>query len=171
MEEIDPLANMFSKIVLRLATQVPELRYVEQDLGQLDNYDIRPAVAWPCCLLDLDEFKYFETANDRRQFGDGFISLRIGLVRYSESNNLVADNVRMNALRFYKIENKINAALHGWQDDGFSRLLRRFSGTEKRNDDIRVRVVKYAISYEDSNGLIKTKVARPETKILTGMKL
>ena len=169
--EYIPLANMFTKLVLRLKSEVQELRYIDADLGQLDHYDIRPAVAWPCCLIDLDEFKFIETGNKLRQIGDGFITLRIGLVRFSESNNLVADNVRLNALRFYSIENKINQAIHGWEDEGFSRLLRRFAGTERRTDDIRVRVVKYAVTYNDNVHPSVITVPRPEAQISPGVKL
>jgi hypothetical protein len=171
MEEYIPQAKMFTKLVLRLVSKVPELRYVDADLGQLDHYDIRPSVSWPCCLIDLDEFKFFETGNKLRQIGDGFISLRIGMVRYGESNNLVADNVRLNALRFYSIENKINQVLHGWEDEGFSRLLRRFAGTERRTDDIRVRIIKYAVSYNDNVTPANIKVPRPEAKVLPGTNL
>jgi hypothetical protein len=171
MADTSPLANIFTKVLLRLKNQVPELRYIDQDLGQLENYDIRPAVSWPCCLIDVEEFKFSEAGNDRRQIGEGIISLRVGLVRYSDSNNLVSENVRANALQYYEIENKINVALHAWKDQGFSRLLRRVCATERRDDDIRVRVVKYAISYEENITPVKTKISRPDAILGTGIEV
>jgi hypothetical protein len=56
--------------------------------------------------------------------------------------------------------------LHGWSPDGYSRLLRRKVVTEKRNDDIRVRLSRYAISWTDRTATPATQsVARPGATI------
>ena len=78
------------------------------------------------------------------------------------------DNVRTNALIHYELENKINIALHGWEDQGFSRLLRRLCVTERRNDYIYARVIKYEVGYKDDVKLIKTSVSMPRVIIGTG---
>jgi hypothetical protein len=171
MADLTPEENLFTKLLMRIKDQVPEIRYIEQDLGQLENYDIRPAVSWPCCLIDLEEFKFSEAGNERRQIGEGLIGLRIGLVRYSDSNNLVPDNVRANALQYYRIEYKVHQALQCWNDVGFSRFLRRMKFTEKRDDDIRVRVVKYYTTYEENTTPVKTTIPRPNAVLGTGSEL
>src|SRR5205823_8872592 len=102
---------------------------------------------------------------------EGLICLRIGLVRYSDSNNLVPDNVRVNALQYFRVESKVHQALHCWNDQGFSRLLRRVSYTEKRDDDIRVRVIKYYTTYEENTTLVKTTIPRPNAVVGTGQEI
>lgn len=43
-----------SDLLELLETEVPELRWIDADEGQLDYYtDERPPVAWPCCLVEL----------------------------------------------------------------------------------------------------------------------
>ncbi len=157
-----PQANLFQLLIEKLIADVPELRYIDQDVGQLENYEIRPAVAWPCCLIDIEEFKYSDQQNFLAQLAEGIISLRIGLVKYTDANNLTPLNIRENALQYYEVEHKVYKALHGYNPTGFSKLLRRASGTEKREDDIRVRVLKFAVSFtDDSAKKVKITVARP----------
>jgi len=162
-----PLANIFTSVLNRIMAKVPEVRFIDQDLGQLENYELRPAVSWPCALLDVEEFTFTEMGNDLQQIGQGILSVRIGLVKYSESNNLVPEAVRKNALQYYEVEQKVIEALHGWKSVGFSRLLRRVSATEKRDDDIRVRVLKFAVSFEENLTPARQTVARPAAVIST----
>lgn len=163
-----PEANLFQSVIEKLIADVPELRYIDQDLGQLENYDMRPAVSWPCGLLDIEEFKFSEQGNFKIQLAEGIVSIRIGLVKYTDSNNLTPKAIRENALLYYEVENKVYKALHGWNPEGFSRLLRRASGTEKRDDDIRVRIMKFATSYTDESAKeIRQSVPRPNVDIST----
>lgn len=147
---LSPSANLYESLVQRFKDEIPELRFIDQDLGQLENYDIRPAVAFPCLLIDLDEFKFSDVAGTNNQIGEGIIQFRLGLVQYSNSNNIAPVNVRANALKYYELEGKVYRTVHGWAPEGFSRLLRRAEATEKRDDDIRVRVSKYFSSYTDT---------------------
>ena len=163
-----PQANLFQLLIEKLIAEVPELRYIDQDLGQLENYEIRPSVSWPCGLLDIEEFKYSDQQSHAIQLAEGIVSLRLGMVKYTDSNNLVSAHIRENALQYYELEHKVYKALHGWNPPGFGKLLRRASGTERREDDIRVRIMKFATSFtDDSAKKVKTVIARPPVSINT----
>ena len=149
LQNKSPEASLFTSIMTKLTSDVPELRYIEQDFGQLESYEMRPAVSWPCCLVDIEEGKFSDQGNFKIQLAEGLVSLRIGLVKYTDTNNLTPPNIRAASLQYYELENKVYTALHGWNPPGFSKLLRRANGTEKRDDDIRVRIIKFAVSYTD----------------------
>lgn len=158
-----PKAILFNTILEQIKLKAPIIRYIDQDLGQLENYGLRPEVSWPCCLIDIEDFKYTDIQAGYSQLAEGIVSLRIGLVKYTESNNLTPTNIRSNALAYYDTEHVVFKALHGWAPSGFSKLLRRADGTEKRDDDIRVRVVKFAISFTDESAKPNSvKVLRPD---------
>lgn len=164
---MSPKAELFKAILERLKDKVPELRYINQDLGQLENYGMRPAVAWPCCLIDIADFQYSEQNNEKVQLSIGSVIIRTGLVQYSDSSNLTDETIRNNAIQYYEVENKIYQALHGWAPSNMGKMLRKADGTEKRDDDIRVRVTRYAVSYTDSSAVdLYTKVPRPGAKVL-----
>jgi len=160
MALLSPQANLFESLVQKIKTDVPEIRFIEQDMGQLENYEMRPAVAWPCALIDIEEWKYSDAQNELSQIGEGIVSIRLGLVKYTDTNSLTTANMREKALHYYELENTFVKALHGWNPASFGKLLRRAAGTERRDDDIRVRVIKFAISYTDDIGK-KTKITIP----------
>lgn len=160
IETTSPFGNMYLKVQQRLLAEVPEL-YVDQDLGQLDHYDIRPAVAFPCALIDVDDFNFTDNSSYTQQ-GLGMLKIRLAVAAYSPSNNLAPNEVKLKALGYYEIEQKVQKALHGWKDEGFSKLLRRKSKTELRNDNIRVRQIAYATSIDDDSCKpVRTTVSTP----------
>lgn len=161
-ETNSPFANLYLKVVARLVAQVPELKFIDQDLAQLENYEIRPAVEFPCALLDVDDFEFTDVGNFTTQIGNGLLIIRLGVGAWSPSNNLAPNDVRVKALNYYEIEQKIHLALHGWQDDGFGKLRRKKAKKEERNDNIRVRVISYAVTIQDETTKpARTSVARP----------
>jgi len=162
-----PFGKLHQMLLARLAEKAPLIRYADQDLGQLENYGIRPAVSWPCCLIDADDFDFTDLEKDHGQFGTGVIALRLGMVQYTDSNNLVPTNIRENALQYHEVEFEVYKAFHGWAPEGFSRMLRRKVSTEKREDDIRVRTMLFAISFtDDSAKPSRTTIARPEPTLV-----
>lgn len=161
-ETNSPFANLYLKVMARLLEQVPELRYIDQDMGQLEHYEIRPAVSFPCALIEVDEFDFSEVGSQLRQIGEGFVIIRLGTPAFSPANNLAPAAVREKALDYYNVEEKIYQALHGWNADGFSKLLRRKSKREERNDTIKVRVMVFATSFDDDTAQpVYTKLPRP----------
>jgi hypothetical protein len=162
MPLLSPQANLFEAILQKLETEVPALRYIEQDFGQLENYEIRPSVAWPCALIDIEELKYSDANNHHNQIAEGIISIRLGMVKYTDANNLTPTLIRAAAHQYYELEHTAYKVLHGWNPAGFGKLLRRASGTERREDDIRVRIIKFSVSFtDDSAKKDKTMASRP----------
>lgn len=160
-----PEANLFVGTMEMLkATNL--LRYIEQDMGQLENYETRPAVSWPCGLIDIQEAKYTDTVGKRHQIAQVVISIRIGLVKYTDSNNLTPTNLLPNALKYYEVEHGVYKALQGNAIEGFGKFSRISSATEKREDDIRVKEIRFAVSYTDTSAQpATTSVPRPNGNI------
>lgn len=156
--------NLYNEILNRLKTEVPEIRYVNHDLGQLEQP--KPSVSWPCILIDLDEFEFTDVAGNNKQLADGFIVLRIGFQQWSKTSSITPDSVREKGLGYYELEAKIYKALHSWAPQGFGRLLRRKASTEKRDDDVRVRLLVFAVNFEDNDAAPEYETTpRPSLKI------
>lgn len=157
-------AILFDAVLNRIAT-VPEIRYIEQDMGQLENYEIKPPVSWPCALIDVDDLDFSEAGSNLVQLVEGFIQVRVGLVQYTQSNNLVPTNIRENSYKYLEYVDKVNKVLHGWNAPGFGKLLRRKAVTEKRDDDIRVKILRYAVSYKEDLSAATQTAPRPDSVI------
>lgn len=166
MDSTSPFGNLYLCIVARLVAEVPALRYIDQDLGQLDNYDLRPAVSFPCVLIDMGDFDTDDMAGKNMQHAEGLVIVKIATDPFSSSNSLAPSDVRLKALEYYDLEQAVHVALHGWRTTGFSKLLRRKAGKELREDKFRVRAVAYATSFEDdTTAPVVTSIPRPTVTI------
>lgn len=161
-----PFANLYESVAERIKTKVPGIKYIDQDLGQLENYGLRPAVSFPCVLTDSDEFEYSDAGNEAIQLADGFLIIRLGIPAWSSSAKFSPAGVREKALEYFEVEQQIVKALHHWAPTGFSKLQRRKARTEKREDDIRVRIIVFAVQFSDMSCVpVRTTIPRPGLKI------
>lgn len=159
---ISPFAAIYDKVVTRFKNKLPEvIRYVEQDLGQLEFYDSRPPVAFPCVLVDFDNFRCTDMSG-KSQMVEGDVIFRLALDTWSSGSSLDSQDVRAYALKYFEIEHRIFQTFHGWAPNfedvrgngkraqiKCGRLTRSSAATEKREDNIRVREIRFRIEFED----------------------
>lgn len=155
------VSSFFSQLFLAIQTQiksaVPAIAWIDLDLGQLEHYDVRPAVAFPCVLVEFPDATYKELG-DRDQWGEPVIQLRLGFAPFSSANSAAPVAAQEQALQHYELENQVFAALHGWTPEYNGApiaqpLIRTRMATEQRNDPYRVRVNHYWTAYEDDGAM------------------
>jgi hypothetical protein len=162
----DIFAQLFLDMQQQIAT-IPEVKWIDQDYTQLETYQdgYRPSVLFPCVLIDFDEWQW-EDQGKGIQYGEGLISVRIGFPPYTPTNALAPSPQREAALQHFEIERIVYEKLHGWSNGTFGKLQRRLSGTEKRNDNIRVRYMKFTSAVKDASAKPATSsVPRPDAVI------
>lgn len=147
-----PFATLIIAIMERLKSEVPELRWIDQDLGQLEM-EGRPSVGFPCLLIDFGGWKY-ETIGENIQDASGFVILRLAVDAWSNTNSLTHAKWREQGLSFYDLEWKIYKALQGWkpphsEEREYGYMLRTNTDREEREDNLRVRSMSFSCSYED----------------------
>ena len=144
-----PFSKLYLAIVERLTAKVPALKYIEQDFGQLQGYSNRPAVAFPCALVDFSKFNFDEIGN-YHQIADGIVSINLGFALYSASSNITPLEFRKEPLMHYEIEWCIHKALHGWSPgDEFGKLTRVSVHSVNTPMAVRVRPISFKLSFED----------------------
>jgi len=154
-----PFAHLLLALQERIGQLVTDIRWIDQDMGQLEHYAERPPVAWPCVLIDLDGWT-FTNLGQQAQTAEGDVVVRLAFAPMSYANQL--SPVKELALRYYETEFQLHKALHGWGPAGFASLTRLSADTEKRNDAIRVRIIRYHTAFEDYSTLpVTTSQSRP----------
>lgn len=109
-------------ILARLKESVPELNFIDIDLGQLQLPD--PPVDWPCALVDAFHVQY--SSNGRgSQMALTTVTVRLGFNLYGPSDVDAADSLRQQALEHYDVYKKVCKALHGFSTTEFSPLERK----------------------------------------------
>jgi hypothetical protein len=161
------LANIFLEIQARILAEVPEVKWIDQDLGQLEFYDReRPPVLFPAVLIDIPSATYSD-AGQYSQLAETTLEIRLAVAAYKQASHVHSLQHREKALEYYNIEHKLNQVLHGWSNSQFfSSLSRTGSITERREDNIRVRSLRYALTFSDSTAMpVTTSVPKPEMEL------
>jgi len=169
--------NFFGTLFLDLSTflkaEVPELRWIDQDFGQLEVFEYRPDVAFPCVLIDFPQAQ-FSNLSELSQLGDILISVRLGFAPFAQSHHGAPLNVREKALEYYTLEQKVYEKVQGWHNDHCQPLNRTNSQTEQRvsasgsqdASGLRVRVLLFTTSFEDHSAAMKyTKAPKPALEV------
>lgn len=148
------LEALFSQLLLkiqdRITAQVPEVAWKDQELGQLDWYDTRPAVQFPCVLIDFPNTNY-DQMQSNQQWGNLMFSLRLAFAPFASANAAAPQSAKEYALTHYEIEHKLFKAFQGWDADGLIQQATRVNTvTERRQgDNFRVRNMVFTTSFMD----------------------
>lgn len=141
--------ELFIAICDLLGKKVAELRWVDADMGQLNNSGGRPSVAFPCCLVDM---RY--PSCDNHQAGHQRVhvqfTLRVAFMGCGNSATAAPISVREQALQGLDILEKIHDALQWWNYDRRINPMQRVSVVpEKRSDGLKVYTMIYDSAFMD----------------------
>jgi len=160
---------LFKSICNRLADQVPELRWIDWEQGQLELPAENLPLQWPAVLVDIQDIQWSNVGNNM-QTGDVQIQLRIIFDIFEDLYTVDGEPnpTRDIACDRLKLVNNVYAALQGfsgmiiavpdsdpvtYQDNHFNKLNRIRSFTEKRNDGFKVIVMNFTTNMRDQNAM------------------
>lgn len=143
-------AELFVALCDHLEKEVPELRWIDEDEGQLNTQPgIRPPVDFPCCLIDI-HYLGCRDITDTEQVVTVSITLKIVFRPAGETNNKVPGHLRKKALDRLSVTDKIHVAMQGWQAGGsVSPLSRRSARPSTTVGGLKVYTVVYDTTFEE----------------------
>lgn len=123
---------LFTGIQNRLIAQVPELKLVDFDLGQLEQEEL-PPLDYPAALIGFTDSIIAELGG-RSQQGEATIVVRLVFRVFERTSSVVAGQFRTVGLQHLDIVDKVKWALHGFSGTEFAPLSHRNFRTEPRAD-------------------------------------
>lgn len=152
--------QLFLDLSDHIKTTVPEIKWIDQDFGQLEQFEYRPAVSFPCVLIDFPLANFSNTA-DKTQMGEVTVQLRLGFAPYSKSHTGAPTDAREKAVEYYAVEQKLYEAVQGFETEYTQPLIRVNAGTEQRlsasdvadSIGLRVRVMNFSTGFDDLSKL------------------
>lgn len=137
--------QIFLDIANRLEVQVPELRWIDWDSGELELVTERHQVAFPACMMDII-YPRCEDQTSTEQLVTANVILRVAFQPQGATNN--NSPVREAAMAAFGVLDKIHAALQGWHNEGsFSTLSRTSASRERRRDGLKVYRLQYQTTF------------------------
>lgn len=148
--------QLYLDLADRLKAQVPELRWIDLDHGQLQLFEYRPEVAFPCALIDYQTGSYTDQGQ-LAQLGELVLTVTLATASFSATHQPAPMNVKDKGLAFFDLEEKVVQAVHGWvpTDAGGNEyaqaLVRVGDLTNKSFEELglRVRVISFSVGIED----------------------
>jgi hypothetical protein len=158
----------------RLAQDVPALKYVDQDWGQMDFYP-NPPVKYPCALIDIQSAQYSNTGNFIQQ-GTAVVVIRLFDLKLSNSSQKAPDNQKENAKKIWQLIEDVNRALHGqnFLQEGYGLPMRTQMRRTKRNDGCFQTELYYSVQFTDATtepAQMSVLSVQPELKTFSVKKL
>ena len=134
----------------RLA-EISELRYIDEDWGQIDYYSPNMPVKWPCCLIDIQSgqfsniSKYANKHPKDRQNGLFSVKITLANMKLANTSHLAPQTQKDNAWAVFDLVEKIHQKLHGFShDNNCGKMLRSSFGRTQRDDGVQ----EYAVIYD-----------------------
>lgn len=144
-----PFARLFLDLQAHIAIEVPEITYIEQDLGQLGYDDPRKMMSFPAVLLDFPETE-FSNLQGKNQMALPVLSAILVMETYSQTYHMAPLEVRELGLEYLELEQKLYMAIASWESDYCELLVRKSAKGLNRNDvGLRVRELTFTNSFED----------------------
>ncbi|WP_300978516.1 hypothetical protein, partial [Flavobacterium sp.] len=105
-----PFARLFLDLQEHIKNTVPEITYIEQDLGQLGTDDPRKMMSFPGVLIDFPETS-FSNLQGKSQLALPAISFILVMDTYSQTYHLAPLPVRELGLHYLEVEQKLYMAI------------------------------------------------------------
>lgn len=142
------MKHIFLEVQQRIETEVPEIKWIDEDSGQLEGYYERPPVLFPCALIDFDDVD-FEDLGTGMQMANGIIKIKVGFNPLHQTNNKTPMPVKTKALERFDLLAKLNAALHGWGGEKFT-TLSRIKQVSIKGSPLKIYEVSYKLAWEET---------------------
>ncbi len=144
--------EIMQAVLTRIRQQVPQLRWIDADEGQLDFAESRPPVAFPCCLVELYYPDAENVAANRPaiQRVEAAVTLKIAFNDCASFNVNKPTQVQEVAFSRLDLLEDIHRALQGFRPENCPKSWRRKScRPQKRPDGLKVYEAVYTAEFMD----------------------
>jgi len=162
--------DILTIIMERLQANVEQLKYIDEDWGQLDFHSVNPPSKFPAALVEIQNVPW-RNQGAKAQDGTVSVSINIAALKLTNTNPKAPASQREKAASIWLIAEKVHQALHGWRDSRYPDigvLTRTSSRRVKRDDGIRQIELLYSCVYFDASaaGTTTPPVANTERRVL-----
>jgi hypothetical protein len=156
--------DILTAIQERLAQKEPNIKYLDEDWGQLDYYNDNPPVQFPATLVDILDITWLNQSL-KVQDGKQRIAIMVADIKKTNTSFMAPPTQKLAAAAIWIIIENIHKALQGWRPAGgqFGTLSRESTMKVKRDDGIRQFQLIYSCECTDASAMDQVyNIADPE---------
>lgn len=142
--------TLFLALQERITAEVPEIKFIDQNIGQYGFDDFRAKVAFPAVLIDFPNTSFSALAGNI-QLGLASIEISLFFDVYAQTYHFAPEETKDIGLNYFEIEQKIFKALQGFDANGLCSPLIRTDAKSQNNNEIgmRIRQLYFSTEFED----------------------
>ena len=124
-----------------ILSKIPELKYIDEDWGQLDDYSPNPPTQFPLVLIDIGSLQYSDISKDRsltpinRQMSTGTIVLSIANLKLTNTSARTPQSQKDVSWSIWDIIEDVHKKLHGICVEGSAGAMMRTNMRKVKRDD------------------------------------
>lgn len=141
------MKTIYTAIIARLTDQVPALKWIEMDMGQLSQ--AQPSVAFPCALVGI-KLPKCKSITDTLQDCEASITIRLAFDTQMRTSAATPEIARNTSLAIFDTIADVYAALQGWGTDSFNTLDRKSQGDEPAKNGLFIYKLEFSTTFEDA---------------------
>jgi len=137
-------------------SEIAELKYIDENWGQLDYYSPNMPVQFPCALIDVQQVQFSNLGRDmskkpvQRQIGTIQIKITVANMRLSNSSMQAPRRQKEEVWAIWGITEKIHQQLHGVSLlPNVSALIRSSQSRTLRDDGVQEYEVYYSCEVQN----------------------
>lgn len=149
------MKNLLEKLQLRLA-EIPQLKYIDENWGQLDYYSPNMPVQYPCTLIDVQQVQYSNIGKDltkipqQRQIALVQIKITIANMRLTNTSLLAPRRQKEDSWSIWTLIEMIHQKIHGFSLlPNVTPLIRTSQNRTLRDDGIQEYEVYYSCEVQN----------------------
>ena len=139
------MKTLYLKLI-ELLTEIPELKYIDLNFGQLQEE--KPPLIYPAVLINIDA-STTDDVQDVFQIMTGNFELTLCVKMLNESNAASPVEVREKALEYFEISEKIYKKLQGFQDNYFESFSRKTVRDQTFRKGLKTAVQRFETSWRE----------------------
>lgn len=142
--------TLFLALQEHIAKEVPEIKFIDQNIGQYGFDDFRAKVAFPAILIDFPNTTFSALAGNI-QLGVASVEISLFFDVYAQTYHFAPEETKEIGLNYFEIEQKVFKALQGFNANGLCTPLIRSEIRSQNNNEIgmRIRQLYFSTEYED----------------------
>lgn len=133
---------------LELLKEVPAIKYADLDKGQLEDYENRPSLQFPCVLIKI-EYPRCDTIVGKKQKVQVRLTLRVAFNYIGRTGSNVPTLVMDQSLAYLDTMQDLYDKFQDYYGEGFSKFSRVNLQEEKRNDGLKVMSLPFSTTFVD----------------------
>lgn len=141
------MKTIFNDIFNRLLAEVPELKWIDLDKGQMRIE--RPPILFPAALIKI-QIPRSDNLNETRQLVDAQITVKLCFDYTGETSAITPEAARLTSFEYYDMVDTVWAKLQGWRTAEINSLKRTGQFDEERPDAYKQTNIVFTTSYHET---------------------